>query len=116
MEGEDKDCIFCKIVKKEAPAQIVLENNTLLVIKNIKPVADVHLLVIPKVHIESFDGLDITNDGQIFLEMVKAVQTVVKSTGIGGGYKLIFNGGKYLKVNHLHWHLLGGEMLGGSEI
>lgn len=102
-----EDCIFCKIVKGEAPAEVVAENESVMAFKNIKPVADTHILIVPKSHIENFvdpQTLDVITG------MTKMVHQIVADKKMEGAYKLIFNGGKYQAVPHLHWHLLAGEM------
>jgi histidine triad (HIT) family protein len=101
------DCIFCKIAKKEAPSVIEFENETIVAFKNIAPVAEIHILIIPKVHVESI--LDVT-DQFMLEEMKKVAQQLIHKHNMQGGYKLVFNGGKYQAVKHLHWHLLGGKM------
>lgn len=104
-----KDCIFCEIVAKNAPAEILLETDSFIVIPDINPSAQTHLLIIPKKHLESF--LDIKKqDEELLIEMTLAAQKFVIKNKNKGAYKLIFNGGKYQHVRHLHWHLLGGKM------
>lgn len=102
-----EDCIFCKIVEKKADADVVFENDKAIAFENINPVAEVHILVIPKIHIETFMDVD---DSESIFEMTKVVQEVVKIKNIESGYKLVFNGGKYQYVPHLHWHVLGGKL------
>lgn len=108
-----EDCIFCKIVSGEAPSTIEGQNDHAIAFRNIQPVADVHILVIPQKHIETF--LDI-EEAEVVIHMTKLAQEVIAKNGIEGGYKLAFNGGKYQKVPHLHLHILGGEMKDKSDI
>lgn len=104
------DCVFCKIINHELPTVIEVETENVIVFKTIEPAAETHLLVTPKKHIKTF--LDINDsDSQIFLEMIRVSQNLIKEKNISGGYKLVFNGGKYQSVPHLHWHLLGGEIV-----
>jgi len=103
-------CIFCKIVNKEIPANIVLENNNFLAFKDINPIAPIHILIIPKQHIESFNEIE----PQIMAEMTDFIKEVAKKVGVfEDGYRLITNinenGGQ--EVKHLHFHLLGGAKL-----
>lgn len=105
-----EDCLFCKIINKEIPADVICENDKVLVIKDIKPLAPVHLLIIPKKHIVSVDHLA-QNDKELVGEMIFIAQEVARNQKIAQtGYKLSFNvgrGGGQL-VDHLHLHLTGG--------
>lgn len=102
-----EDCIFCKIAKHEAPATVELENDSVIAFRNIEPIAQTHILVVPKKHIETFMELD---SDEILGEMRKAVQEILKKNNLEGAYKLIFNGGRYAQVRHLHLHLLAGKL------
>lgn len=107
-------CIFCKIVSGDIPSKKIYENEQILVIEDINPQAQVHMLIITKEHIQSANHLTKENIdivGQMFL----AAKEVAKKMNIDeSGYRLINNcgtdGGQ--SVNHLHIHLLGGEKLG----
>ena len=102
------DCIFCKIIKRELPTTVKSENESVIAFVTNKPAAKVHILIVPKKHISTF--LDISeNDKEILYEMKKMAEEVVEKENIKEAYKLIFNGGNYQSVKHLHWHLLGGE-------
>ena len=104
------DCLFCKIAAKELPSTIIYENDNFLVIKDIKPLAPIHLLIITKKHIPSVDHLS-KNDKELIGEMILTAQQVARDQGVNQvGYKLGFNvgrGGGQL-VPHLHLHLLSG--------
>ncbi|ACL03780.1 histidine triad (HIT) protein [Desulfatibacillum aliphaticivorans] len=106
----EQDCIFCKIVAKESPADIVYENDKLVVFKDINPEAPVHLLVVPKKHIRSVNDIE-PEDQTLVGEMVAAAKLVAAQEGINeSGYNLLFNverGGGQI-IFHLHLHLLGG--------
>lgn len=102
------DCIFCKIIKKEISADVVYENDQLMIFKDINPKAPIHLLTVPKKHIVSVkDMADSDTDlmGKLILEARNAAQ----KTGLDG-YKLIFNVGRRggQVVDHMHLHILGG--------
>ncbi len=107
-------CIFCKIVSGEIPSKKIYENEQILVIKDINPQAQVHMLIISKEHIKSANHLTKENIdvvGHMFL----AAKEVAKIMNIDeSGYRLINNCGTdgSQSVNHLHIHLLGGEKLG----
>jgi len=108
-----ENCLFCKIINKEVPLEIVFEDEKFLVFKDIDPQAPVHLLIVPKEHIESVDHLEEKNKeliGELFLITKKIArdQKVAKD-----GYRLILNVGKKggQTIDHLHLHLLGGKTL-----
>ena len=103
-------CLFCKIVNKEIPANIELENEDCLAFHDINPQAPVHILVIPKQHVESFNDVS----PQTMAQLTSFIQEVVKKVGIDkSGYRVITNigedGGQEIK--HLHFHILGGAKL-----
>jgi len=103
-------CIFCKIVNKEIPSNMVHENDDFLAFHDINPKAPVHILIIPKKHTDSFDTADI----QTLQGISGFTQEVAKKVGIHkSGYRVITNigedGGQ--EVAHLHFHLLGGAKL-----
>lgn len=106
----ENNCIFCKIIKKETKADIIKENDNLIVIKDIQPKAPVHYLIIPKKHIETINDLE-EDDKKLIGEMVYMAKEIAKEKGIKG-YKLIFNVGKDggQIVNHIHLHFLAGKL------
>jgi len=103
-------CIFCKIIKKEIPSEIVYENEKVLAFKDIKPLAPIHILIVPKKHIISVDHLEI-KDRILMGDLILSAQKISREQKINKtGYKLVFNvgpGGGQI-INHLHLHLLGG--------
>ncbi|MDQ2085673.1 histidine triad nucleotide-binding protein [Herbivorax sp. ANBcel31] len=104
------DCIFCKIIKKEIPSTIYYENDKIIAIKDINPAAPVHVLIIPKKHIENVKDIDKDN-GQLLIDIHLAANKVAEELDISQkGYRLITNVGKGAgqTVPHLHYHLLGG--------
>lgn len=101
-------CLFCDIIQKKLPAETIYEDDRIIVINDIHPKAPVHLLIIPKVHIESVK--DITEAQKALLgEMINTAAEVAKQKSLNG-YKLVFNVGKEggQIIDHLHLHLLGG--------
>jgi len=104
-----KDCVFCKIVKKQIPSKFLFESDKVIVIKDINPAAKVHLLVIPKKHIKNFEKIT-KNDDKLLLEMLEVARKFIKKMKIQKKYRVSFNGGSLIIVNHLHMHLLGGDM------
>lgn len=101
------DCIFCKIVKKEAPADIIYEDKEILGFENIHPEAPLHLLFIPKEHLEWKDEFT-----EKELNLLAKLLSIAKKTAIKKNIfeacKLIFNIGKTGHIAHIHIHLLGG--------
>jgi histidine triad (HIT) family protein len=104
-------CIFCKIIKGEIPNKTVLENENFLAFEDITPQAKIHVLIIPKVHIQSFNEMT----PNIMAEMTTFIQEVALTLGVKkDGYRLITNIGEHSgqEVEHIHFHLLAGESLG----
>jgi len=105
-------CLFCLIVKKELPAQIVHETDHVIVFADRSPRAPVHLLVVPKEHVVNINDL---SDAQsaLAVEMLRAVQYLAKRYGNApdSGFNLISNNGKSAgqAVFHMHWHFLAGK-------
>jgi len=109
-----QDCIFCKIIREEIPSEVVYEDQNILAFKDIHPVAPVHILIIPKRHVESVNEIteeDAKTIGEIFL----VIQKLASESGVSAsGYRVVTNigddGGQ--EVGHLHFHLIGGKPLG----
>ncbi|TCS83733.1 histidine triad nucleotide-binding protein [Tepidibacillus fermentans] len=107
------DCIFCKIVDGEIPANKVYEDEHFLAFHDIRPKAKIHVLVIPKKHIPTF--MDIQEEDLTLIgKLHQVIQTVAKKLEIDEtGFRVINNckehGGQ--EVYHLHYHVLGGEKL-----
>jgi histidine triad (HIT) family protein len=103
-------CLFCKIVNKEIPSNIILEDENFIAFHDINPKAPVHILAIPKVHVDSFDEVN----AQMMAKMTPFIQEVVKEVDIQkSGYRVITNIGENggQEVGHLHFHILGGAKL-----
>ncbi|NWF53725.1 MAG: histidine triad nucleotide-binding protein [Syntrophaceae bacterium] len=102
-------CIFCQIVARELPAEILFEDSELVVFKDINPEAPVHLLIVPKRHFDSLNSLDELT-AQIGARMFLAAKKMAESLGIESGYKVLINCGREggQVIRHLHMHLLGG--------
>lgn len=101
------DCIFCKIVNDEIPSTKIYENDYVIAINDINPKAKAHVLVIPKVHLDSFNELD---DEKLMAELLKGVKAVVKIMNLKS-YRLHVNTGKDEGqiVFHLHIHVLSNH-------
>ena len=104
------DCIFCKISKGEIPSNKELENEHFLAFHDIAPKAPIHILIIPKEHVECFQEVT----PEIMAKATTFIQEVASKLGIDKtGYRLVTNNGKDggQEVFHLHFHLLGGAKL-----
>jgi len=99
-------CVFCKIINREIDSEIIFENDNIIVIKDINPKAPVHLLIIPKKHIESVKELQ-NNDKELMGELILAAKNIGKEKNLEG-YKLVFNVGRKAGqiIDHIHMHLL----------
>jgi histidine triad (HIT) family protein len=102
-------CIFCQIVARELPAEIVYEDQDLTVFKDINPAAPVHLLIVPKRHLESLNSLD-EKTADIGSKMFLTAKRVAEQQGIKTGYRIMVNCGREAGqvIRHLHMHLMGG--------
>ena len=106
------DCIFCKIHRGELPATVVNSAEGLIAIEDINPKADVHLLVIPERHTETFREIATLSEAE-GKRMLDFVAETAKSAGLDEYRLMIFCGaGAGQTVFHLHWHILGGRMSG----
>lgn len=108
-----QDCIFCKIVRRDIPSQVVYEDDRIFIFKDINPLAPVHYLIIPKEHLTNILDIDEKNVdliGHIHLVANK----LAREAGIAeSGFRIVTNcnkqGGQI--IFHLHYHLIGGEEL-----
>ena len=107
------DCLFCKIIKGEIPAEIVAENDHALAFRDINPQASTHVLIIPKVHISSTRDLNNENIDTLS-QMALLANEISDSEGIkDSGYRWVINTGNDggQTVFHIHLHLLGGRQM-----
>lgn len=106
------NCIFCKIINGEIPSKKAFENEHIYAFYDIAPQAPVHILVIPKEHIESVDAISAENSA-IVAEIFENIPRIAREAGITNGYRVISNCGDDAcqTVHHLHFHILGGEKL-----
>lgn len=110
------DCLFCKIATGEIPGDLVYEDDKVVAFKDINPKAEVHLLVIPRDHIDSLNELTPEHDA-VMAHMMRVIPQLAKSQGLMNGFRTIINTGKGggQIIFHLHAHLMGGENLPGFE-
>ena len=111
-KGKNMDCIFCKIISGDIPSEKVFENEKVLAFKDINPMAPVHILIIPKEHIDGADMLSDSN-ADIVKDIMLAAKQIAQSFNLDNGWRVVTNvgndGGQ--TVRHLHFHLLGGKKL-----
>ena len=102
-----EDCIFCKIINGDFNTEFVYENDYAVVFNDINPKAPIHLLVVPKVHVESLNELE---DKNLMGELIQTVKDATKKLGIKS-YKTLINTGKDAgqEVFHLHIHILANK-------
>jgi histidine triad (HIT) family protein len=134
---QDQSCLFCKIIKKELPAEVVKENDLVIVIKDIAPKAPTHFLIIPKVHVETMDKFaestveseSTVKSGSIeksestmeyAAAMIKIISELCADLGPSPAYNIISNNGAAAgqSVDHVHWHFLAGKNIydGGLKL
>jgi histidine triad (HIT) family protein len=110
------ECLFCRIVTGEIPAQVVARRDGFLAFEDIAPKAPVHVLVIPERHVSSLD--DVTGlTAEERSEMPIFIAETARSLGVHeSGYRVTTNHGPdaLQSVFHLHWHILGGDVLSSS--
>jgi histidine triad (HIT) family protein len=106
------DCLFCKIIAGEIPAEIVYRDEQVIAIRDINPVAPVHLLVLPIRHIASMAGAQAVDAGLLGTLALTAARLATEA-GLTRGYRLVINtgadGGQ--SVGHLHQHVIGGRLM-----
>ncbi len=107
-----ENCLFCKIITGEIPSTKVYEDDVMLAFRDIAPQAPTHILVIPKLHIDSVNGIDVTNS-HIVAKIFETIPNIAKAEGLTNGYRVISNCGEDAcqSVHHLHFHILGGRQL-----
>jgi histidine triad (HIT) family protein len=106
------DCIFCKIVEGKIPANFVYEDHQVVAFKDIQPKAEIHLLLVPRIHIPSLEQLE-TKHKELISHMLLLLPNIARRQGLHTGFRTIINtgpgGGQ--EIDHLHIHLLGGPQL-----
>ena len=106
------DCLFCKIVAGVIPSTKVYEDEVVYAFRDINPQAPTHILVIPKNHIPSVDGVTAENS-QVVAHIFEVIPQIAKTEGLNEGYRVVSNCGAHAgqTVHHLHFHILGGHQL-----
>ncbi len=113
MAANDGDCLFCGIAAHRTAADIVYEDDDAVAFRDINPKAPVHVLVIPKRHIESIAEIS-EDDGALMGRLVVVAAKLARELGVLDGFRLVVNSGRGAgqSVPHVHLHLLGGRALG----
>jgi len=106
------DCLFCKIVAGQIPAQIVYEDDEIMAFRDIAPVAPQHILIIPKKHLTGPSAIG-EEDEQLIGRLMRIASQVAAENGIGDAFRLVMSNGAAAGqlVFHLHMHILGGRPL-----
>lgn len=107
------DCLFCKIVDKQIPSEIVYEDDKVMAFKDINPVAPVHILLIPKKHISDLTAVE-PEDAELLGHLLVVAKKIAQEMGVAdSGFRIVNNckddGGQV--IYHLHFHLIGGRKL-----
>ena len=107
-----ENCLFCKIIAGEIPSTKVYEDERILAFRDIAPQAPTHILVIPKIHIPSVDGITEANC-DVVAHIFQTIPQIAGAEGLTNGYRVVSNCGADAgqTVNHLHFHILGGAPL-----
>ena len=107
------NCLFCAIINGDIPSKKVYEDDFVFAFYDIAPQAPVHILVIPKVHIPSMDGVTAEN-ADVVARIFTVIPKIAAEAGLSGGYRVISNCGDDAcqSVKHLHFHILGGMKMG----
>ena len=107
-----ENCLFCKIIAGAIPSAKVYEDEKILAFRDIHPQAPTHILVIPKEHIPSVDGVTEEN-AAVIAHIFAAIPAIAAAEKLTGGYRVVSNCGPDAgqTVNHLHFHILGGKEL-----
>ena len=106
------DCLFCKIAAGEIPSTCVYQDETVYAFRDINPQAPVHVLVIPRAHIPSVDGVNASNSA-VVAHIFEVIPQIAEKLGLTD-YRVVSNNGRLAgqSVFHLHFHILGGRVLG----
>ncbi|MBQ8140410.1 MAG: histidine triad nucleotide-binding protein [Clostridia bacterium] len=106
------DCIFCKIINGDIPSRKAYEDENCYAFHDINPQSPVHILVIPKEHIASADGICAENSACV-AKIFEAIPKIARDAGLTNGYRIISNCGDDAcqSVKHLHFHIMGGRKL-----
>ena len=104
------DCLFCKIIAGDIPSTKVYEDDLVYAFRDINPQAPTHILVIPKAHIDSVNGITAENSA-VVAHIFEVIPQIARAEGLADGYRVVSNCGAHAgqTVFHLHFHILGGK-------
>ena len=107
-----ENCLFCKIIAGVIPSGKVYEDDICYAFRDIAPQAPTHILVVPKAHIESCNGITADNSA-VVARIFEVIPQIAKAEGLVDGYRVVSNCGEHAgqTVHHLHFHILGGKQL-----
>ena len=111
------DCVFCKIVNGEIPSKKAYEDDSVLAFYDIQPQTPVHIVIIPKAHIENMDGINQENSG-VIAHIFEIIPQIAAENNLSDGYRVVSNCKEAAgqSVFHLHFHILGGKKLGVNMV
>ena len=113
-----ENCVFCKIINREIPSEIVYEDEKVIAFKDVNPAAPIHILVVPKKHIETL--LDVSEeDSALIAHIYQVINKIARDNGFADkGFRVITNCGRDSgqEVMHIHFHVLGGKKLGDKIV
>ena len=106
------DCVFCKIVNGEIPSKKAYEDDSVLAFYDIQPQTPVHIVIIPKAHIENMDEINQENSG-VIAHIFEIIPQIATENNLSDGYRVVSNCKEAAgqSVFHLHFHILGGKKL-----
>ena len=106
------NCLFCKIIAGDIPSTKVYEDDLCYAFRDINPQAPTHILVVPKAHIDSCNGITAENSA-VVAHIFEVIPAIAKAEGLENGYRVVSNCGEHAgqTVFHLHFHILGGRQL-----
>jgi histidine triad (HIT) family protein len=113
-QAYDENCVFCKIIADKIPAKKIYNDDHVAAFGDLNPVAPVHILIVPKIHIETLNDL-LPEDALLMGKLTLVAKDVAKQTGVAeSGYRFGFNCGRDAgqTVFHIHGHLIGGAAMG----
>ncbi|MBQ6719872.1 MAG: histidine triad nucleotide-binding protein [Oscillospiraceae bacterium] len=107
-----ENCLFCKIIAGDIPSAKVWEDDLCYAFRDIAPQAPTHILVVPKAHIDSVNGITVENSA-VVAHIFEVIPQIAKAENLEGGYRVVSNCGADAgqTVFHLHFHILGGKKL-----
>jgi len=108
----DPDCVFCKIIARDIPSTIIMEDNDIMVIQDLSPKAPIHYLIMPKIHIKNIQSLQ-REESHYMAKMMLVAQRLSQELQGSQSFRLIMNNGAGAgqSVLHLHCHFLSGKKM-----